>query len=100
MVCPVGAISKDPMKEIEGSSRWKINSEACYLFWCISGTDCGRCVISCPYAHPDNWFHRFIRWGIKNNLVFREMAVKLDDIFYGKKPKMKPLPEWVKLNNK
>jgi reductive dehalogenase len=99
-VCPADAISKDPLKEIDGSRRWKINSEGCYLFWTISGTDCGRCVISCPYAHPDNWFHRFIRWGIKNNLVFRVMAVKLDNIFYGKKPKMKPLPKWVKLNNK
>lgn len=96
-VCPADAIPHDPLKEIDGLRRWKINSEGCYLFWTISGTDCGRCVISCPYAHPDNWFHRFIRWGIKNNLVFRVMAVKLDDIFYGNKPKMKPLPGWVKL---
>jgi len=96
-VCPANAISHDPMKEFDGARRWKINSESCYHFWTISGTDCGRCVISCPYAHPDNWFHQFIRWGIKNNLVFRAMAVKLDDIFYGVKPKIKALPDWVNL---
>lgn len=96
-VCPADAISHDPLTEIDGNQRWKINSEGCYLFWTISGTDCGRCVISCPYAHPDNWFHRLIRWGIKNNLVFRVIAVKLDDVFYGKRPKIRPLPDWVKL---
>ncbi len=96
-VCPANAIPLTSMKELEGAYRWKINSERCYHFWTISGTDCGRCVISCPYAHPNNWFHQFIRWGIKNNLVFRVMAVKLDDIFYGKKPKIKTLPNWVKL---
>ncbi len=96
-VCPANAIPHTPLKKLDGVHRWKINSESCYHFWTIAGTDCGRCVISCPYAHPDNWFHRFIRWGIKNNLVFRAMAVKLDDIFYGKKPKIEALPDWAYL---
>lgn len=97
-VCPADAIPDDGLKEISGSKRWRINSEGCYLFWTISGTDCGRCVICCPYSHPDNWFHGLIRWGIKNNLVFRAIAVKLDDVFYGKRPKTRPLPGWVKLS--
>lgn len=91
--CPVKAIPEGPMKMTGGVSRWKINSDKCYHYWTVSGTDCGRCVIHCPYSHPDNWLHRLIRFGIKNNLLFRRMAVKLDDVFYRKIPPIKKLPE-------
>jgi len=91
-VCPASAIPKGPIKELNGVWRWKIDSEKCYTYWTLSGTDCGRCMIVCPFAHQDSWFHRFIRWGIQNNLFFRIMAVKLDDVFYGRKPASKKLP--------
>jgi len=93
-VCPAAAIPEGPRSSLEGVLRWQINSEKCYHFWTTSGTDCGRCISVCPYSHPDNSFHRFIRWGIKNNLLFRRMAIKLDDIFYGPKPAVKPMPDW------
>jgi reductive dehalogenase len=92
--CPSSAIPEEPRKIIEGAQRWQIDSERCYQYWTTSGTDCGRCIISCPYSHPDNAFHRFIRWGIKNNLLFRHLAIKLDDLFYGKKPSIKAMPDW------
>lgn len=93
-VCPADAIPEGPRKSIDGIERWQINSERCYHFWTLSGTDCGRCITVCPYSHPDNGLHRFVRWGIKNNLVFRRLAIKLDDIFYGRKPQILPLPGW------
>lgn len=93
-VCPAAAIPEGPRSKLDGAERWRINSEKCYHFWTTSGTDCGRCISVCPYSHPDNSFHRFIRWGIKNNLLFRRMAIKLDDIFYGPKPAVKPMPDW------
>ena len=93
-VCPASAIPEGPRITVDNIERWQINSEKCYHFWTISGTDCGRCMTVCPYSHPDDWFHRFIRWGIKNNLVFRHLAIKLDDIFYGQKPPIRPLPKW------
>jgi reductive dehalogenase len=93
-VCPAAAIPDGPRVNIEGVDRWRINSEKCYHFWTTSGTDCGRCISVCPYSHPDNSFHRFIRWGIKNNLLFRRLAIKLDDIFYGPKPAVKRMPSW------
>jgi reductive dehalogenase len=94
LVCPVAAIPDGPRESMNGVERWQINSENCYHFWTVSGTDCGRCVTACPYSHPDNLFHRFIRWGIKNNLVFRYLAIKLDIVFYGRKPPIRPLPDW------
>ncbi|MFC2090684.1 4Fe-4S dicluster domain-containing protein [Bacteroidota bacterium] len=91
--CPAQAIPSGPRKGINGAIRWKINSESCYNYWTLAGTDCGRCMIVCPFSHPDNWFHGFIRWGVKNNLLFRRMAVILDNMFYGRKPAIRDLPE-------
>jgi len=73
-VCPAAAIPEGPRMAIDGIKRWKINSEKCYHFWVLSGTDCGRCMAACPFSHHHNLFHRFIRWAIKNNLVFRRLG--------------------------
>ncbi|MEN8201552.1 MAG: 4Fe-4S dicluster domain-containing protein [Bacteroidota bacterium] len=99
-VCPAAAIPDGPRLEMGGIKRWQINSEKCYHFWTTSGTDCGRCISVCPYSHPDNWFHRLVRAAIKNNLVFRYLAIKLDDVLYGRKPSIRPLPEWANLMDK
>ena len=95
--CPAGAIPSDPMGNLQGVRRWRINSEKCYHYWTVSGTDCGRCIMVCPYSHPDNLFHRLIRRSIKNNLFFRQLAVKLEDVFYGRIPGIRPLPDWADL---
>ena len=95
-VCPPQAISFDDRTEIEGVSRWQINSEACFTFWCKIGTDCGRCVSSCPYSHPDNFLHNLVRFGIKRSALFRLTAIKLDDFFYGTNPVPLELPDWIK----
>ena len=99
-VCPAAAIPYGPRITLDGIDRWQINSEKCYHFWTLSGTDCGTCITVCPYSHPDDWFHRFIRWAIKNNLVFRRLAIKLDDIYYGRKPQIRPLPNWTDILDK
>ena len=93
-VCPSAAIPDGPREGNEGQERWQIDSERCYHYWTTSGTDCGRCITACPFSHPDDRFHRFIRWGIKNNLLFRHLALKLDYLFYGRKPAIRPLPDW------
>lgn len=94
-VCPSKAIPFGERQNIDSVKRWQINSEACFTYWCIAGTDCTRCMATCPYSHPDNWFHRMVRFGIKHSLLFRKMAVFMDDVFYGKKPKRKDIPSWI-----
>lgn len=96
VICPSQAIPKTPIKEMDGAERWKINHEKCFGYWCSTGTDCGRCMSVCPYAHKNNALHNFVRWGIRNNVFFRYVAVHLDDVFYGKKPKPKKVPDWMK----
>ncbi|RUT73084.1 4Fe-4S dicluster domain-containing protein [Ancylomarina longa] len=94
-VCPSKSISWNPPKEINGVKRWQINSESCFTYWCKAGTDCGRCMATCPYSHPDNLLHNSIRWGIKHSPLFRRIAVPLDDFFYGRKPKSAKMPKWI-----
>ncbi len=84
--CPSRAISFEPMQEIEGVVRWKINHEACFTYWNITGTDCGKCIQVCPYAHPNNLLHNVVRKAIKNSYLFAQTALKMDDLFYGRKP--------------
>lgn len=94
-VCPSASISHDDRTIIDGVKRWKINHESCFTYWCTSGTDCGRCMAVCPYSHPNNLLHNFIRWGINNSYIFRRFALKMDDLFYGRKPKPANFPDWM-----
>ena len=97
VICPSRAISFEDKKDIDGVKRWQINSEACFTLWSTFGTDCGRCVSVCPYSHPDNLLHNFIRFGIWNSKIFRWFAVKMDDAIYNKKPPTAELPDWMKI---
>ena len=92
--CPSSGIPYGERENHPGGLRWKINQESCYTFWCQAGTDCARCMAVCPYSHKSNIFHNLIRWGIRNNFIFRRLAVKLDDLFYGAKPKQGREPYW------
>ncbi|MCB2197387.1 MAG: reductive dehalogenase [Bacteroidetes bacterium] len=95
-ICPSRSIPFEKRRaEIEGVLRWKINSESCFTYWCTVGTDCGRCMAVCPYAHSNNTMHNFIRWGIHNSYIFRRFALLMDDLFYGRKPKSRKLPSWI-----
>ncbi len=94
-VCPPRAIPFSERKEIDGVERWQINSENCFTYWCTIGTDCGRCIRTCPYSHPNNLLHNSVRWAVGNSAVFRKIAVWMDDFLYGRKPEPRPLPAWM-----
>ena len=92
---PSKAISFDDRQEIDGVYRWQINSEACFTYWCTIGTDCARCMSVCPYSHPDNTLHNLVRAGLKRSGTARQVALKLDDFFYGRQPEPLDLPDWI-----
>ncbi|TRX63287.1 4Fe-4S dicluster domain-containing protein [Carboxylicivirga sp. M1479] len=94
--CPASAISDQPKEMIKDVNRWQINSEKCFNYWCTAGTDCGRCMSTCPYSHPNNLLHNIVRWSINQFPNFRYWAVKMDDFFYGRKTKSEALPGWLK----
>jgi ferredoxin len=95
-VCPAQAIPTGERESYpDGTLRWKINPERCYTYWTKIGTDCGRCMAVCPYAHADNAFHKLIRLGVSRSTNFRRAAIRLDDFFYGKKPRPHQPPQWL-----
>jgi reductive dehalogenase len=95
-VCPAQAIPFEDRVDIDGVKRWRINSETCFTYWCVVGTDCARCVKVCPFSHPDNFMHNTVRMGVRNSSAFRKTALKLDDFFYGRKPAISAFPRWMK----
>jgi ferredoxin len=97
LACPSKAIPFGNMEPVDGVRRWQINSEACFTIWCAFGTDCGRCVSVCPYSHPDNIMHNFVRRGVRSSKLFRRFAIKMDDVFYGKNPAPAAPPAWIPL---
>ncbi len=84
--CPGKAIPYGERQWDHNVLRWKINPEACYTYWTISGTDCARCIQVCPFSHPDNMLHALVRRTVRVNSIGRTLAVKMDDVFYGRKP--------------
>jgi len=96
--CPCQAIPKGERQEIDGALRWKMDADACFLYWNTVGTDCARCMAVCPYSHPDNPFHNLVRWGIARSGAFRRAALLLDDLFYGQKPAQYDPPAWTKVS--
>jgi reductive dehalogenase len=95
--CPSQAIPFQTEKTENGWKPWKISHEKCFTYWTKSGTDCGRCISVCPFAHPNNLMHNLVRWLIHRNQFNRWLIFHLDDIFYGKKPAVKKLMSWMKL---
>ena len=95
--CPAQAIPEGAWGEEGGDLRWRIDGDACFRYWNVAGTDCARCVAVCPYSHADNPFHNAVRWGVRRSALFRRAAVRLDDVFYGRKPAPAEPPDWARL---
>ncbi len=94
-VCPPGAIPKAGRQDIAGAKRWRLDSEACFTYWCAMGTDCGQCMRVCPYSHPDTLLHRLVRRGLSNSKLFRHFALKMDNLLYGRRPKPMQPDSWL-----
>ncbi|MEJ2212207.1 MAG: reductive dehalogenase domain-containing protein [Anaerolineae bacterium] len=96
--CPVRAIPFGPRQETGGALRWRIDQEVCYRYWCVTGTDCARCVAVCPYSHPDTAWHNVIRRAARRSGPARRAILRLDHLFYGARPQQGPSPVWLPPN--
>jgi ferredoxin len=84
--CPVGAIPSGDRTAMDGGLRWVIDSDTCFRYWNVVGTDCATCMRVCPYSHPDSAAHNLVRRAIRGSAAARRAMLWLDDVFYGKKP--------------
>lgn len=94
--CPSRSIPFDDRQMYDGAYRWKIDPVSCFRYWNVIGTDCGVCMKVCPYSHPDTFFHNILRGMISHSAPGRRIAHKLDDVFYGRYPEVRPAPAWTK----
>jgi epoxyqueuosine reductase QueG len=92
--CPSRAIPFDDRVEIDGAWRWRIDSDRCFRYWNAAGTDCGRCMAVCPYSHADNLAHNLMRLALPRSGALRRLAVRADDLFYGRAPRPGRAPPW------
>ena len=89
--CPVAAIPRGEREPIDGGWRWRIEPEACYRYWNLTGTDCGACMRVCPYSHPDSAVHTVVRWMTARSGGMRRVLLQLDHLFYGRRPEARPV---------
>ncbi|HUT72254.1 MAG TPA: reductive dehalogenase [Desulfatiglandales bacterium] len=96
MCCPSSSIPEErDQTVVNGSLRWKLNDETCFEYWGRIGTDCNICMRVCPWSHARTFPHKLIVMFITRNRLARRIFSVMDDIFYAKKPKVKPGPKWV-----
>jgi len=97
VMCPAAAVPAGSKQDVDGVRRWQIDSEACFTYWCLVGTDCARCMAVCPHSHPDTPFHRLVRWGIRRSRLFRRFASRAEKWVYGDWPAPARLAEWMRV---
>jgi ferredoxin len=84
--CPSRSIPFGDRVALDGARRWSIDPDGCFRYWNAIGTDCGRCMTVCPFAHPDNFAHNLVRMTTRRSGTGRRIALWLDDLFYGRRP--------------
>lgn len=94
--CPSGAITKGKRTVLRGAEKWVLDADKCYTFWRKVGTDCALCMKVCPYSKPDTLIHNLTRFAIQRSVVARQMAIWADDFFYGRHPRSRRLPDWMR----
>ena len=93
--CPSSSIPEEREQTVvNGLLRWKLNDETCFEYWGKIGTDCNICMRVCPWSHARTFPHKLIVMFITRNRLARRIFSAMDDIFYGKKPRVKPGPKW------
>jgi reductive dehalogenase len=94
--CPSQSIPLGDPWEVNGSVRWKLNEETCFAYWGKIGTDCNICMRVCPWSHARTPPHRLIVELVSRNRSARRLFARMDDLFYGNKPRAKTGPEWTR----
>lgn len=92
--CPSQSIPLGDQTVTNGILRWKMEAQSCFEYWGKVGTDCNICMNVCPWSHADTFPHQVIKALITRNTASRKLFNLMDDLFYGKRPKPDPAPDW------
>jgi ferredoxin len=88
--CPAGAVPEGERERIDGALRWKIDADACYRYWNTVGTDCGRCMATCPYSHLPLYAPGWVQRLLRHSGFARRAFLTLDNWLYGRRPQPHP----------
>jgi reductive dehalogenase len=94
--CPAQAIPGGGKTLAGGVWKWKLDEEACLLYWGRTGYTCGICQVVCPWTKPQNAFHRSVAALAVHAPLLRRALVLGDDFVYGARFRPKPVPDWLR----
>lgn len=95
--CPTGAIPQGDKVVSNGIRKWKLDEQKCYAYWSVNGTDCGICMVVCPWTKPATKFHQFMAKIASIKGVHQGWMAKAEKIVYGKHKSASP-PEFLDAN--
>jgi reductive dehalogenase len=94
--CPAQAIPLGDKTVVRGVRKWKLDDEACLLYWGRTCYTCGICQAVCPWTKPRNPFHCFVAAVAVHMPFMRRFLVWGDDLVFGAKFKPGPIPHWLR----
>ena len=92
--CPIGAIPAGDKVEYNGVKKWKLDEEKCYRYWHAAGTDCGVCMVACPWTKRLDWLHKTVSNVARIKGPHQALLPRLDTLIYGKH-ETRPRPDYI-----
>ena len=93
--CPSRSIPHGEKTIHNGRLIWKMDEQTCFDYWGKVGTDCGICMIACPFSRPNRTVHKMVRWMVKRSPLAQRVLPHVDNYLYGKKWKPRRAFEWM-----
>lgn len=84
--CPARALETGPKHSIRGTEKWPTDETHCYSFWRQAGTDCGICMHTCPFSHPNSRLHNTTRQVLSRAPWLAPVFLRLDEWLYDRSP--------------
>ena len=84
--CPARALETGSKHSIRGTEKWPTDETRCYSFWRQAGTDCGICMHTCPFSHPNSMLHNTARRIISRAPWLAPVFLRLDEWLYNRSP--------------
>ncbi len=83
---PQGPRSHQPVGEFNsaGVKMWQVDHGACAEYWAKVGTNCGLCLVACPFNKSAHWSHAVAKFAIARMPAINPLMVSVDDLLgYG-----------------
>ena len=95
--CPAGALNHGEKKIIRGVERYPFTPEACFGTWKTTGTDCGVCLISCPFTRDSSFRQSICAHPLSpGDELPEELAIKIEQMrSEGHDPDAQPQYPWM-----